>query len=104
MKKKLDVDEDATADRLEKHKKKTQSDFMRQLTDLAKQIVEPPPPPPLEAEPFVNEIKRQVNLSFFQIVLFLNQFFLSRILQDLPLHHNQVVDYLAKLRYDVHQL
>ena len=45
MKKKLEGDEDAIAARLEKPKKKTQSDFMKQLTDLAQQVVEPPPQP-----------------------------------------------------------
>lgn len=46
MKKKLDADEDDMDDRLEKQKKKTQSDFMKQLTDIAQQAVEIPPPTP----------------------------------------------------------
>jgi hypothetical protein len=68
MKKKLEGDEDAIAARLEKPKKKTQSDFMKQLTDLAQKVVEPPPQPEpepeQEPEPIVNELKRQVNLLF----------------------------------------
>ncbi|CAF2479912.1 unnamed protein product [Rotaria sp. Silwood2] len=38
MKKKLATDEEDMDDRLEKQKKKTQSDFMKQLTDLAQQV------------------------------------------------------------------
>ncbi len=65
MKKKLDTDEDDVTDRLEKRKKKTQSDFMKQLTDLAQQVVERPPSQP---EPVADEIKRQVNLILFAFI------------------------------------
>jgi hypothetical protein len=74
MKKKLDTDEDDVTDRLEKRKKKTQSDFMKQLTDLAQQVVERPPSQP---EPVVDEIKRQVNLILFAFISIL--FFLKEI-------------------------
>ncbi|CAF1127858.1 unnamed protein product [Rotaria sordida] len=56
MKKKLAADEDDMDDRLEKQKKKTQSDFMKQLTDLAHQVVEPSPPP--QEEPVIDESKQ----------------------------------------------
>ncbi|CAF4224081.1 unnamed protein product, partial [Rotaria sp. Silwood2] len=54
MKKKLATDEEDMDDRLEKQKKKTQSDFMKQLTDLAQQVVELPP----QAEPVEDETKQ----------------------------------------------
>ncbi|CAF0753292.1 unnamed protein product [Rotaria sp. Silwood1] len=61
MKKKLATGEEDMDDRLEKQKKKTQSDFMKQLTDLAQQAVELPPP----AEPAADETKQPVNAQFF---------------------------------------
>ncbi|CAF5162755.1 unnamed protein product, partial [Rotaria sp. Silwood1] len=61
MKKKLATGEEDMDDRLEKQKKKTQSDFMKQLTDLAQQAVELPPP----AEPAADETKQPVNAPFF---------------------------------------
>lgn len=45
MKQKNVVDEDDTIDRFGRPKKKIQSDFMKQLTDLAQQVPEPSPPP-----------------------------------------------------------
>ena len=41
MKKKLDADDDEFVERMEKQRKKTQSDFMKHLTDLAQQTFEP---------------------------------------------------------------
>lgn len=58
MKKKLDADDEDMEDRLEKQKKKHQSDFMKQLTDIAQQVVEPTPAAQLE--PFAEET--QVNI------------------------------------------
>lgn len=65
MKKKIDVDEDGAEIRLEKLKKKNQSDFMKQLTDLAQQVVERPPSQ--QPELSIDETKPSVNiyLSFF---------------------------------------
>jgi hypothetical protein len=63
MKKKLDTDED---DRLERQKKKTQSDFMKQLTDLAQQAVETPSP--LPPEPLPDDTKRQVKFILFILI------------------------------------
>jgi len=75
MKKKIDTDEDDVTDRLERQKKKPQSDFMRQLTDLAQQAVEPTPPPS-GPEPLPDETKQPVNLILFvfiSIILFLSK-------------------------------
>lgn len=68
MKKKIDMDEDGAEERLEKQKKKTQSDFMKQLTDLAQQVVERPPSQP--PEPILDDTKQQVNYSFIHSYLY----------------------------------
>jgi len=68
MKKKLDVeDEDAVDNRLEKQQRKKQTDFMKQLTDLAQQVVETtsPLPPLSQPEPVIEEIK-QVDFLFWK--------------------------------------
>ncbi|CAF4508243.1 unnamed protein product [Rotaria socialis] len=54
MKKKLDADDDEMIERLEKQKKKNQSDFMKHLTDLAQQAAEPISS--AEPEPFGDEL------------------------------------------------
>jgi hypothetical protein len=68
MRKKLDANEEDMADRLEKQqKKKSQSEFMKQLTDLAQQAVEPPSTP--QPEPLTTEeAQRQVNLPFLILI------------------------------------
>ncbi len=44
LKKKLAADDEDADEQLEKHRKKgRQSEFMRQLTDIAQQAAEPPP-------------------------------------------------------------
>lgn len=63
MKKKLDADDDDLDDRFGKQKKKSQSEFMKQLTDLAQQVVEPTPPP----EPLVDETQGAVSFLFISI-------------------------------------
>ncbi len=65
MKKRIPTAEDDIGERLEKQKKKPQTDYMKQLTELAQQVVEPSPPTPRpssQPEPPVDEIKPQVNL------------------------------------------
>lgn len=74
MKKKPVTDEEDGSDLLGKQKKKPQSDFMKQLTDLAQQAVEPSPPPPPLVEPPADEIQRQVN----PLYLFHSQNFLPQ--------------------------
>lgn len=73
MKKKIDVDEDGAEIRLEKLKKKNQSDFMKQLTDLAQQVVERPPSQ--QPEPSIDETKPSVNI-YLSFLNCLSSFFL----------------------------
>ena len=83
---------------LDKRKKKPQSDFMKQLTDLAQQVVEPPPPQP--TEPLPDEIKRQVKSNRIFYLFFILFFFTqepgepssssqagSRLARPTPLRH-----------------
>jgi len=67
MKKKIDANEDDTTDRLEKQKKKPQSDYMKQLTDLAQQVTEQTPPPS-QPEPPIDDTKQSVNLILFVFI------------------------------------
>ncbi|UJR35912.1 hypothetical protein I4U23_028653 [Adineta vaga] len=59
MKKKLGVDDDEMADRLEKQNQKDPSEYMKQLTGLAQQPTEQPPDTPAEQEPSTAKGKRQ---------------------------------------------
>ena len=109
MKKKLDTDEESSVNRLEKKKKKPQSDYLRQLTDIAYQAVEPSPSPSrpseLPGESIVTEeTKQQVNIIF--IYIYISTFFSficvkRKQLLDLQVHLQQLVEYLVKLHYDV---
>ena len=88
MKQKSGVGDEESIDRFGRPKKKIQSDFMKQLTDLAQQAVEPSPPPPADLPP--DETQRQVNhfdfLSLFVFLLF------ERRLKYHPVHLKEQVD------------
>ena len=88
MKKKVGADEDDETERFGKQKKKPQSDFMKQLTDLAQQAVELPPEP----EPLPDEIKPQVALTLASSFLHFFHLSLSRKRKDLQVHLQQLVD------------
>jgi hypothetical protein len=70
MKTKIATDDDEEVQRFGRKTKKPQSDFMKQLTDLAQQVVElpPPPTPPTQTETITDEIRRQVNLILYLII------------------------------------
>ena len=70
MKKKLDADEDTSDDHFEKQKKKTQTDFMKHLTDLTQQAVETLP----QTEAHLDETLPPVNrivIKFYDSELFI---------------------------------
>ncbi len=78
MKTKIATDDDEEVQRFGRKTKKPQSDFMKQLTDLAQQVVElpPPPTPPTQTETITDEIRRQVNLILYLIISI--RFYLSK--------------------------
>jgi hypothetical protein len=103
-----DEEDEVEVERFGRKRKKPQSDFMKQLTEIAQQVVEvpPPPPPPLTplTEPVAGEIKRQVNLILFLLIsiLFIS-LSLSRKRKYLQAHLQHLADQLVQLPYDVHQ-
>jgi hypothetical protein len=114
MKKKIVTEDDEEVERFGKRIRKPQSDFMKQLTDIASQVVEPPPPPtpPTQKESApptigattaaIEEIKRQVNLILY-LIISIRFISLSRKRKYLELHLRQVPEQLVQLLCDVHQ-
>ena len=115
MKTKIVTEDDEEVERFGKRVRKPQSEFMKQLTDIASQVVEPPPPPtpPTQTEPAptttigatsaaIEEIKRQVNL-ICHLVVSIRFVSLSRKRKCLELHLREVLVQLVQLFYDVHQ-
>lgn len=69
MKQKSGVSDEDSTDRFGRPKKKIQSDFLKQLTGLAQQVVEPSPPSPTDLP--ADEVQRQVSHSDCLRVLYL---------------------------------
>ncbi len=104
-----DEEDEVEVERFGRKRKKPQSDFMKQLTELAQQVVEVPPPPPPPrtplTEPVAGEIKRQVNLILFLFLISILFIYLSlsRKRKYLQAHLQHLADQLVQLPYDVHQ-